>query len=91
MPFSHSFSGRAVAAELSLAAQRREYCEGHRRRRAAAAELMAEPPPPAVPAPDELRILCGVASSCCWLVNRSFALLYTTSSCRQSLFRMHYT
>ncbi len=60
VPFSHSFSGRAVGAELSLAAQRHEYCEGHRRRRAAAAELMAEPAPPLVPAPSEVLVQCGV-------------------------------
>ena len=86
VPFSHSFSGRAVGAELSLAAQRHEYCEGHRRRRAAAAELMSEPLLPPVPAPSEYFVQCGAClpAACRLRCHRSRLLfsLVLSKSCR---------
>ncbi len=88
VPFSHSFSGGAVGAELSLAAQRHEYCEGHRRRRAAVAELMSEPMPPPVPAPSELLVHCGVflpADSYGLYPPRLLLPLVPSASCRKSL------
>ena len=81
VPFSHSFSGGAVGAELSLAAQRHEYCEGHRRRRAAAAELMSEPLPPLVPAPSELLVHCGVFSPASSLCNAPASCIVAFGAC----------